>query len=159
VRLRTKKRLINACSLALLSGGVVALTWVWRSPPPEIVLPETRVTATQTAARPSLASPAEADLASWRLTLRRPLYDPPPPPPQQVVVQQRPITIQLMGTVIEADNSQAFVRQASGAVELKRLGDQVTGDPADGVIGQITATEIVIRREDGEHHLAVQRSN
>lgn len=60
-----------------------------------------------------------------------------------------------MGTIIEPENSQAFVEMASGSVELKRVGDQLTSDPEDGTIAGIAATEITITRADGEHQLKV----
>jgi hypothetical protein len=157
MKLRTKRRLVNLCSLALVAGAgsVVVSAWQIDPPPIEIVTPRVQELNAVAPESPVLnaASP------SWERVLRRPLYDPPPPPPPQVVVQSRPITVQLIGTVIEPKNSQAFVKQSGGAVELKRVGDQVTPDPADGVVDEITPTEIVIRREDGEHRLAVQRSN
>lgn len=158
MKLRTKKRLINAGSLVLVLAGGAAAVAAWRSEPPELEIDDVRIA--KAVQSPVQETPVlNASSPSWERVLRRPLYDPPPPPPPQIVVQPRPITVQLIGTVIELQNSQAFVRQSGGAVELKRVGDQVTPDPADGVIGEITSTEILIRREDGEHRVAVQRSH
>ena len=53
----------------------------------------------------------------------------------------------------------AFVKQANGRVEIKRLGDQVTGDERDGVLKSITAAEVIIERDDGEHRLPVGERN
>lgn len=90
----------------------------------------------------------------WSRLWRQPLYDPPPPPP--VAVAPRPITVKLKGTIIESENSQAFIETANGVVELKRVGDLLTNDPADGTIAKIAATQITISRDDGEHELKAQ---
>lgn len=161
MKLRTKKRLLNAASLGLTACAGGILWHTWHLEPPAIDIERTAATS-KGSQKPLGTTPqvvVSLDPSRWNRTLRQPLYDPPPPPPQEVVVEHRPITVKLVGTVIEAENSQAFVRQQSGAVEIKRLGDQVTADAADGVIATITAAEIVIRREDGEHHVAVDGSN
>lgn len=67
----------------------------------------------------------------------------------------RPITVKLTGTVLESDNSQAFLKLANGSMALRKIGDQVTNDPRDGKIIEITASEIVIQREDDEVRLKV----
>lgn len=101
----------------------------------------------------------DVKLSSWSRLLRRPLYDPPPAPKTVVVKKPRPITVKLMGTILEAENSQAFVKLSNGSVELRRVGDQVTDDPRDGQIAQITASEIIILRDDGEFHVTVDGQN
>lgn len=161
MKLRTKKRLLNALSLTLVTGSGAMLWLAWYAEPPAI-----EAESTSAGKRPALASKASPPQASieldpnrWNRVLRQPLYDPPPPPPPQVIVEQRPITVTLVGTVMEGENSQAFVRQQSGKVDIKRLGEQVTAEAADGVIASITASEIVIRRTDGEHRVAVEGSN
>jgi hypothetical protein len=161
VKLRTKKRLLNVLSLTLVAGSGAMLWLAWHAEPPTI-----EVEATSAGKRQSLASRTSLPQASitldpnrWNRVLRQPLYDPPPPPPPQVIVEQRPITVTLVGTVMEGENSQAFVRQQSGKVDIKRLGEQLTAEAADGVIASITASEIVIRRPDGEHRVAVEGSN
>lgn len=96
---------------------------------------------------------------SWQRSLRRPLYDPPPPPKVVVKKKVRPITVKLTGTVLEPENSQAFLKLANGSMSLKRLGDQVTDDPRDGHITAITATAITIKREEDEIQLQVEGQN
>lgn len=157
--LRTKKRLLNVASLLLLAGGGALFWSAWRGE-----LPVASVEANAASGRPaSIQSPSAAPIAlepgRWNRTLRRPLYDPPPPPKQEVVIPPRPITVKLVGTVLEGENSQAFIRQQNGKVDIKRLGDQVTPEAADGVIAAITGADVVIRREDGEHRLAVEGRN
>ena len=160
MKLRTKKRLVNFASLVVAASAVMILIVASRREPPVVMVDGVRAPDDTVADR---VSPARVALnvgsPSWQRVLRRPLYDPPPPTPPPVIVQQRPITVKLVGTVIEPDNSQAFVRLASGSVELKRKGDQVTSDAADGVIAEITATSILIRRADGEHQVAVEGNN
>lgn len=160
VKLRTKKRLVNLASLVIAASAVAIVIVASRCQPPIATIDGVRAPGKSVADRVSHAQIAlNVNSPSWQRVLRRPLYDPPPPTPPPVIVQQRPITVKLVGTVIEPDNSQAFVRQASGSVELKRTGDQVTSDAADGVIAEITATSILIRRPDGEHQVAVEGNN
>ena len=97
----------------------------------------------------------DAKHKSWQRSLRQPLYDPPPPPKVVIKKQIRPVTVKLTGTVLEPKNSQAFLMLANGSVALKRIGDQVTDNPLDGRITAITASEIVIQREDDEIRLKV----
>ena len=159
--LRTRRLLINATSLLLLLGAVATVAYT------QLVSVDTKIddslTVGKAAPRGTAGSGIDAQLAqlsprnpAWQRVLRRPLYDPPPPPKRKIVKKVRPIRIKLTGTVLEPNNSQAFVKQANGTVELKRIGDLVTNDPLDGTIQRITATEIVIKREDGEHHIKVE---
>ncbi|MCA9234851.1 MAG: hypothetical protein KDA44_05245 [Planctomycetales bacterium] len=159
MRLRTKKRLMQGIALAVLGVAAAVVTLAWRTE-----VPPADIEATPLATRHSRVAGAETTALNpaspaWRQTLRRPLYDPPPPPPKKVVVQVRPITVKIVGTVVEGANSQAFVKQANGRVEIKRLGDQVTGDERDGVLKSITAAEVIIERDDGEHRLPVGERN
>jgi hypothetical protein len=160
MKLRTKKRLLDLTSLALLAGGGGIIAHTRRLPPPDITSDGRRIAAP--GKHPATVNQAIAislNSSAWNRTLRQPLFDPPPPPKTEVVVQARPITVKLVGTVIEPDNNQAFIRQASGKVELKRLGEQVSSEKADGVIADITPTEIVIHRDDGDHRLAAEGRN
>jgi hypothetical protein len=159
VKLRTKKRLLNVASLLLLTAGGGTLWLAWNAGPPAAAADQdVKVVTAGNSAGAVEAAPVALQPDRWNRTLRRPLYDPPPPPKEEVVIPPRPITIRLVGTVMEGENSQAFIRQQNGQVEIKRLGDQITTEAADGVIATITASEIVIRREDGEHHVAVDGS-
>lgn len=149
---------MNLTSLVLIVAGVGIVASAWRFDPvaPHASPPRLALAKGSTSPAPSpLAHSISAD--AWTRRLRQPLYDPPPPPPPAVVAEApRPIPVRLVGTVIEPGNSQAFVRQASGTVELKRIGDQVTPDPADGVIADITTSDLVIHRKDGDHRVAVE---
>lgn len=159
MRLRAKKRLLQMTSLALVAvgGGVLALAWT--AAPPEAELDSVAAPAMRAATDHGGETPLAANSSAWQRTLRRPLYDPPPPVVEKVVKQVRPITVKVVGTVVEGDNSQAFVKQSNGRVEIKRIGDHVTGDPQDGVIASIAASEVVIEREDGQHQLPVGERN
>lgn len=110
-----------------------------------------------TGIEPALA--VDPNDSNWKRLLRRPLYDPPPAPKIVVKKKVRPITVKLTGTILEDENSQAFLRRANGKVELKRVGDLVTDDPLDGLIEKITATSITIRREEEEIQLTVESPN
>lgn len=159
MRLKTQKLLLNLATLATLLFGLAGLVAL-------IVLPvgldleETGTLTANTASSVVNGTDVGTDNPHlnvnspvWTRSWRQPLYDPPPPAP--VAAAPRPITVKLMGTIIEPNNSQAFLQTSSGSVELKKLGDQVTSDPEDGTISAITSSEITIKRTDGEHQLKV----
>lgn len=161
MKLRTRKRLLNLASASLLTVAVLLVVTAFTNSPPEVEL-KTTLRQSQT---PKVAKTVEQTVSvdpkhtSWGRLLRRPLYDPPPPPKILVKKKKRPVTVKLTGTILEAENSQAFLRLANGTVELKRIGDQVTKDPRDGLIEKITATSITIRREEDEIQLNVENTN
>ena len=159
MKLQTRKRLLNALSAGCLAAGAVAVVAALTAPVP--TTDDFSLATTAQAPGPSAAAAESVDvtLPSWERPLRRPLYDPPPAPKKIVKKKPRPITVKLMGTILEPENSQAFVKLSNGSVELRRVGDQVTDDPRDGQVAQITASEIVIRRDDGEFHVTVDGQN
>ena len=160
MKLHTRKRLLNTLSVGCLAAGVVAIAAALTAP--ALTLDDSAsVSNSQSQSQTAAAGTASVDvkLPSWNRLLRRPLYDPPPVPKKVVKKKPRPITVRLMGTILEAENSQAFVKMANGSVELRRVGDQVTSDPRDGQVAQIMASEIVIERDDGEFHVTVDGQN
>lgn len=157
VKLQTRKRLLNALSVGCLLTGVVAVAAALTAPVPttDDPTPRSKPQSQGLSAADAETGSVDAKLSSWQRLLRRPLYDPPPVPKKIVKKKPRPIKVKLMGTILEAENSQAFVKLSNGAVELRRVGDQVSDDPRDGQIALIMASEIVIRRDDGEFHVTV----
>lgn len=155
MKLKSRKLLLNLTSLGILCAGGIVLAILLLLPldsGEEELHITTSVVPSSSQKETSLAA-IDPQHSVWKRSWRQPLYDPPPPP--KVVEKPRPITVKLIGTVVEAENSQAFVQTASGSVELKRIGDQITGDPADGTIASIASNEITIKRTDGEHQLKV----
>ncbi len=162
LKLRTRKRLLNGASV----GCILAACWVVLSAltagPPAVDSESSGVLSGSSSLATTSSQPlniVDAKHKSWQRKLRQPLYDLPPPPKVVVKKQVRPVTVKLTGTVLEPKNSQAFLRLANGSVALKRIGDQVTDNPLDGRITAITASEIVIQREDDEIRLKVGGQN
>jgi hypothetical protein len=164
LKLRTRKLLLNLATLAALLLAVAAVSRAWQAEI-EFTDPASDLLGQQTAVN----SPADKPQASkqklaaidarqpqWQRPLRRPLYDPPPQPEKKIIRKPRPITVKLMGTILEQDASQAFVKQSTGSVQLKRLGDQLTDNRLDGTIEVISAGEIVVKREDGDVRIPVE---
>lgn len=161
MRLANRKRLLNSLAAVFVTVGVIAI-WsgaTYEVEPPAEVSPTTSTIASgreeQRAARTTL----NADGSAWRIQLQRPLYDPPPRPKKIVKKKPRPINVKLVGTVLEANNSQAFVKLANGSVELRQEGDQLTANPLDGKVAKISATEIIIVRDDGEFQVGLEGRN
>lgn len=161
LRLRTRKRLLNTLAISSLLLAAVVL-WqgaVFEVPSPEIAEPVSPTFGLEDTAGDTSQVVVDTSDPRWRRLLQRPLYDPPPPPKKIVKKIVRPITVQLMGTILEPENSQAFVKLSSGSVKLRRVGDQLTDDPLDGEVLKITANEIVIKREDGEFTVGVKKND
>lgn len=95
----------------------------------------------------------------WQKRLRRPLYDPPPPPdpePEPPPRRERPrrnraktrqrarqVEVQLVGTVLEANHSMAFLMNRDGHVDLKRVGDTLDA-PAGARVEQIDRDQVTL---------------
>ncbi len=142
-----------------MSVLLVAYTWTQPTPDVKLKAPSPHQSSSDLVAGTETAITVNAQDPSWGRLLRRPLYDPPPPPKVVIKKKVRPITVKLTGTILEGENSQAFLRRANGKVELKRVGDLLTEDPLDGLIEKITATSITIRRDDEEIQLEVENQN
>jgi len=80
------------------------------------------------------------------LALRRPLYD--PPPPKVEVKQLPPLQIELLGTVIEPENSLAIIRSEQGSIAYKRVGDSLGPDGSAANIQEIEQDSIILKREE-----------
>ena len=143
MNLRTQKRLLNLATVGCLLASAVVLTISFAAATP------TNETDLNTKSRSGLANAAstqEREHASiissdahWKRKWRRPLYDPPPVKKEVVVVPPRPINYSLTGTAIESKNPQAFLKLSNGEIVLRQVGEQVTTDPLDGKISEITA--------------------
>ena len=151
---------MNLLSASLVSAAVAVVYYSTSAPAPNIDIARTTA-AVVIEAKGAVDAKVniQPDADHWGLQLRRRLYDPPPKPKPKVVKRPRPINVTVVGTVIEPDNSQAFVRQKNRQVDIKRVGDQVTADPADGEVAEITAAGIVIRRDDGMFPVEVEGAN
>jgi hypothetical protein len=76
--------------------------------------------------------------------LRQAFYDPPPPTPE--VKQLPPLQVELLGTIIEPENSMAIVRTDQGSVQYKRVGDCVGPADSPASVLEIQADAIVLER-------------
>jgi Tfp pilus assembly protein PilP len=74
------------------------------------------------------------------------LYDPPPPKPE--VKQLPPLSVELLGTILEGDNSIAMVRSEQGQVEYRRKGDFVGPVDSPALVVEIQSDAIVLDRAE-----------
>lgn len=161
MKLKTRKQLLNVASLGclLVAGWVVLRAWTAPLPTFDAKSGTSNRGVSQGNAPQAGVATVDQQHPSWQRRLRRPLYDPPPKPKVVVKKKPRPIPVKVTGTILEAENSQAFVKMANGSVELRRVGDQVTNDPLDGLVSQITASGIVIKRGEEEIPLNIDNRN
>ena len=124
---RTQIRSLLLCISVSLSLGVFLVVF-WGLAP----LPEPEATATHSRGPANLDGEIERRTVAmedfqglWDLPLRRPVYDPPP----QVVVRETPkpppLTIRLVGTIIEPDNRQAIIIHQGREMGFYRVGQTV----------------------------------
>ena len=156
-KLRTKKRSLELATVGLLLATIGVARWGVR-PLPHLAMP-TKTDATSASqplvvdAAAKVASPSATNTELWLKRLRRPLYDPPPPPPPP---QQRPppLRIELLGTIIEPDNSMAMVSSA-GSVAYVRVGDRVGPAESQAEIIKIQRDAILLER--GEERITLRQ--
>jgi len=170
--LKMKKRLLAALSLLTFSAAAGILTWGFcRAPGVQSAgagesslasnakgLPKTSrsssVTTDNSSTSTAVGSPSFAAL--WERPLRRPLFDPPPRP--QVVAEKRalpPLRARLLATMIEAENSTAVLRLASGEVVFRKVGQPLGAEEPTAKIARIDAGSVCVTREGNETQLLV----
>lgn len=158
--LRSLKLTVSAATGASLLAAVGVVAWGLQSP---AVSP--RGNHASDARHESVANSAEEQLPELtrdgfaqlcEQPLRRPLYDPPPPKP--VVRQLPPLRVELLGTILEGDNSIAIIRSEQGKVEYRRIGDSV--GPVDGLaqLVEIQGDAVLLERAEERITLQVQGS-
>lgn len=141
-----------------ITGTFVAVLWATRVPTTKTSVAPSVAGSTHppaTAATGDLVPPPRDEFAkSWDIPLRRPLYDAPPPKPEVRVPP--PLAVELLGTIIEGDNSMAIIRSPQGGVEYKRTGDLVGPDGSQASIVEIRGDSIVLDRSEERIILAVR---
>jgi hypothetical protein len=156
VSLRIQKLYFMVATGCCLVGAAVAIAWGVR---PLTVMPKTAASSRRqlndthssiTSGRPE---PTREDFAKlWQRPLRRPLYDPPPPKP--VVRALPPLQVEVLGTIIEGQNSMAMVRSERGNVEYKRVGDTLGPTDSPASVLEIGSDAIVVER--GEERVTLR---
>jgi hypothetical protein len=85
--------------------------------------------------------PLQALLRLAKRDLRPPLYDPPPPPePQPRTDPPTPLTVQLVGTILEPGHAMAILQQPDGSTEICAAGESI-----DHAGRPLTVTEVGAR--------------
>jgi hypothetical protein len=173
MQLKTIRRLLNLCSLAVL--GVAGAVGYWGTLPISemdfdegarpIATPGTKSVAKTAAAKtgtPALTNGSVAEISSvtnWARPLRRPLFD--PPPPVRVVAKPvpKPLGVKLLATVIEDENSTAMLKLASGQVVFRKVGESLAPDDPNAAIDKIETGSISIHRGEEKLRVSVEGTN
>lgn len=154
--LRIQKALIGAATCVCLAAAVVVVIWAARVPTPvvRVAQPSSAGSSHMTTPATELQPPSRDQFARLcDVPLRRPLYDPPPPKPE--VRRPPPFVVELLGTIIEPDNSLAIIRTERG-VEYKRAGDQIGPPESPGRIVEIHANAVTVERSEERITVAVR---
>lgn len=148
VSVRIQKLYYSLATCGCLAGAGTVIAWGAR---PASITPAVPTNAAPRAATTRVPSasgeraPTREDFAQlWDRPLRRALYD--PPPPKAVVRELPPLNVELLGTIIEAENSMAIVRTEQGRVEYKRVGESIGPTDSPASVVEIGPEEIVVER-------------
>lgn len=170
--LKTIKRMLTTASLFVLTAAAGILVWGLRqtsgidaveTPTPSSVATG-KILPRNTGVKNKIMSSSRSieplspnNFASlWERPLRRPLFDPPPPPPK--VAEKKvlpPIRAHLLATMIEAENSMAVLRLASGEVVFRKVGQPLGTDEPHAKIARIAAGSVSVSRDGDETRLLV----
>lgn len=160
VPLRIQKLLLSVATVVCMAASVVV--GIWGAQAPDVPSFSAKEAAENSS--PPLSEveeqgtgPAKGDFAQLcELPLRRPLYDPPPPAPE--VRQLPPLRVELLGTILEGENSMAILRSDEGQVEYRRQGDSVGPVDCPAKLVEIQGDAVVLDRENERVTLRVQGS-
>jgi hypothetical protein len=176
MRLKTTKRLLNLASLALLGTSGAVGYWGmtpasridFESPTSDAPAPKTGLTVNELGkaktgtpvSSPPMAGAGSGIATNWGRAMRRPIFDPPPPAPVVVAkAPPQPIRARLLATLIEAENSMAMLKLASGQVVFRKVGESLGADEPSVEISKIETGSISIRRGNEEMRLSVEGTN
>jgi hypothetical protein len=168
--LKATKRMLALASLALFAASAWVLVWGLTpstsqedekpaAAGPQSTAPSSSRPHAATKAVPAAPSPliTSANFAATQdRPLRRPLFDPPPPP--SVIVQKKalaPIRARLLATMIEAENSTAVLRLASGEVVFRKVGEALGNTEPDAKVARIEPGVVSVSRAGDETRLMV----
>ncbi len=146
-----QRRTLTTLAAGLLLGAVGAIGWSISG----IDSSEDQIAASPQVTKPIISADGDADAsdAALNLALRRPLVDPPPPAPKPV--QPRPpvpapppapgLQLTLVGTIIESENSLAIIADASGAFDVKGVGESLELSPPGVSVKRIESEQVELQ--------------
>lgn len=151
VPLRHQKYCLRLLTLGILSVAALVLT---SDAAPQIseTSDDSEIANTSKARSSGIDEATAAETLDFEPVLSRSLqqrlFDPPPPPKKkEVKPAPPPLSIKLLGTVIDSSNSQAIIEDQRGSVNFRSLGQPVSTDHPDSVIEEILPAAIQVRRE------------
>jgi hypothetical protein len=156
--LRTKKLSLMLATCILLGATIAVLAWGVRRQD----CPAGASTQSARTTRPIDVPEADKNKEPSReeLTqlldrpLRQALYDPPPPAPE--VKQLPPLQVELLGTILEPENSMAIIRAEGGSVQYKRVGETMGPAECPASLIDIQSDAIVVERHEERLTLKVR---
>ena len=148
--LRTQKLGISIATVGCAVAAVLVVAWGAVSPA-DCDRTETKAAAEQPSAKDVVPNadnePSKESFAQLcEVQLRRPLYDPPPPAPE--VRQLPPLQVQLLGTIIEGENSMAILRSEQGKVDYRKQGDAIGPVDSPATVVEIQVDAVVLNRAE-----------
>lgn len=157
ISLRHRKLCYVVATCICLTCAAGVATWATRPLHVGPIATSARPRPTEGGASPTENAnepPHEALVKLCDRPLRKALYD--PPPPKVEIKQLPPLHVELLGTIIEENNSMAIVRSEQGSVQYKRVGDALGPPESPANIIEISANSMVVERSQERVTLKVQ---
>lgn len=150
IPLRRKRLLLRLMALGLLAAACAILAYEFVAPAAPTATAQQRLPSTSHAQPAETESTAELRFHDvWEKPLQQVLFDPPPPPPKIVEKPPPPpLNVKLLGTMIDAAESQAIIEDRQQNVFFRKRGEGVTPSQPEAIIDEILPTSINVRQED-----------
>lgn len=157
--LRTQKLGLSIAAVCCLAAAALVVVWGTHSPAIGNLIgakSSTKLPSASASATEINSGPSKEDFVQLcEIQLRRPLYDPPPPAPE--VRQLPPLQVELLGTILEGENSMAILRSEPGKVEYRRQGDATGPVDSPATVVEIQGDAVVLNR--GEERITLRVNN
>ena len=160
MNLRLQKRLLILVACALTASGIGVVVWavVWPADGLGKLAREPGRSVRRSGNQPQESVPPLAEFQQvWDKPLRRALVDLPPASAadsEAVQPSSSPLTVKLIGTIVEGDRVTAMFSLADGAVELKEEGELIEG----ATIVSIKKWGVTLRVADQLHELRLEEN-
>jgi hypothetical protein len=146
--LRVQKLSFVTATCALLGATFAVIAWGLRPPASSAGMATPSSPATNSTDKPQADKDDEPTREAFAqlldCPLRQALYDPPPPVPE--VKQVPPLQVELLGTIVEPENSMAIIRSEGGSVQYKRVGETLGPADSPASVEEIHSDAIVVQR-------------
>lgn len=166
MELQKQKRWLSITTACLLLCSAAVVPWAVSAI--DESTPQVASSKSPTDVVPEISPNADLAISAavTKRKLRQPLHDPEPTPPAPPKPTPPPaprpkpapkLTLSLVGTIIEANNSLAIIADADGQFDVKGIGETLEILPAGIVITKIQAEQVTLSHQGKKTILNLER--